>query len=54
MAAFADLTTNPANIIKYQNNPKILAVLQKIQAKLKEGGMPSTGGFPGLFQTSLC
>lgn len=42
-AAFQEVSTNPANFIKYQNNPKVKAVLEKIM-KFSGSGM---GGFPG-------
>ena len=46
--AFKDITTNPANMFKYQNNPKISAVMKKLAAKFG-GGMPGGfgGGMPG-------
>ncbi|XP_059618636.1 hsc70-interacting protein 1-like [Phlebotomus argentipes] len=55
-AALQDIMTNPANIIKYQNNPKIVQLLEKLGAA--GGGMPGFmggmggmggGGFPGGF-----
>ncbi|KAJ9590805.1 hypothetical protein L9F63_016191 [Diploptera punctata] len=45
-AAFQDISTNPANIIKYQSNPKISAIITKLATKFG-GGMP--GGMPGGF-----
>ncbi|KAJ8251600.1 hypothetical protein GJAV_G00223080 [Gymnothorax javanicus] len=33
MAAFQDVAQNPANIAKYQNNPKIMALITKLSAK---------------------
>ncbi|XP_059408660.1 hsc70-interacting protein-like isoform X2 [Carassius carassius] len=33
MAAFQDVAQNPANISKYQSNPKILAVINKLSSK---------------------
>ncbi|XP_029996526.1 hsc70-interacting protein isoform X1 [Sphaeramia orbicularis] len=33
MAAFQDVAQNPANITKYQNNPKIMALVTKLNAK---------------------
>lgn len=33
MAAFQDVAQNPANITKYQNNPKIAALVTKLNAK---------------------
>lgn len=41
--AFYDVSSNPANFIKYQNNPKIAAALELINRKF---GI-STGGFAG-------
>ncbi|XP_039295378.1 uncharacterized protein LOC111057083 [Nilaparvata lugens] len=52
LAAFEDIESNPANITKYQDNPKILAIIEKL-AKLKGGlggmmgGMGGMGGFGG-------
>uniref|UniRef100_A0A7G3AMS2 Putative hsp70-interacting protein hip/transient component of progesterone receptor complex n=1 Tax=Lutzomyia longipalpis TaxID=7200 RepID=A0A7G3AMS2_LUTLO len=51
-AALQDIMSNPANIIKYQNNPKIVALLEKLgAAQGGAGGMPGFmgGGFPGGF-----
>ena len=36
-AAFKDITSNPANIMKYQNNPKVMQLLTKMAGKM--GGM---------------
>lgn len=49
IAAFSDITSNPANIAKYQNNPKMMAFFAKISSKMGGfGGMPGgMGGFPG-------
>ncbi|PNF21298.1 hypothetical protein B7P43_G02127 [Cryptotermes secundus] len=49
-AAFQDISANPANIIKYQNNPKVSAIITKLASKFG-GGMPGGfgGGFPGGF-----
>lgn len=44
MAAFQDLSTNPANFAKYQSNPKIAAAIQKLQTKLGKGGSMPFGG----------
>ncbi|XP_044727106.1 putative protein FAM10A4 [Chrysoperla carnea] len=33
-AAFQDLSQNPANVLKYQSNPKIAAVLKKLASKV--------------------
>lgn len=46
--AFQDISSNPANIIKYQNNPKVQALIQKLQSKFgADMGAPGSGG--GLF-----
>jgi suppressor of tumorigenicity protein 13 len=52
-AAFQDISANPANIIKYQNNPKVSAIITKLATKFG-GGMPGGfgGGFPGGFPPS--
>lgn len=61
MAAFQDVSQNPANIKNYENNPKIKQVIEKLSNKFgKAGGgggpsaetapppqpPPSSGGFP--------
>ncbi|KAK8725149.1 hypothetical protein OTU49_010722 [Cherax quadricarinatus] len=54
-AAFQDVSANPSNIFKYQSNPKIASVINKLISKLGGGsegmpgmgGFPETGGFPG-------
>ncbi|XP_048870509.1 hsc70-interacting protein-like [Brienomyrus brachyistius] len=33
MAAFQDVAQNPANMAKYQNNPKVMALITKLSAK---------------------
>ena len=38
MAAFQDVQSNPANISKYENNPKVQSVLEKLTAKFKGSG----------------
>lgn len=43
--AFKEITANPSNILKYQSNPKIMALINKMASKFG-GGMP--GGFPGM------
>merc|ERR1719239_1913653 len=40
--AFQDITSNPANIMKYQGNPKVMALLTKMAGKMGGGG-----GMPG-------
>ena len=47
-AAMLDISSNPANFVKYQNNPKIISFIEKMQGKLGKGGPGSfPGGFPG-------
>lgn len=52
-AALQDVMSNPANIMKYQNNPKIMNLLTKIAGRTggAGGGFPGfgggAGGFPG-------
>ncbi|XP_046624368.1 hsc70-interacting protein-like isoform X1 [Neodiprion virginianus] len=56
--AFKDISANPANILKYQSNPKIMALINKMASKFggAGGGMPpgmagmagGMGGFPGM------
>jgi len=50
-AAFQDISMNPANFIKYQSNPKIMALISKLSTKFQGAGMgfPGMGGFPGGF-----
>ncbi|XP_070165987.1 putative protein FAM10A4 [Polyergus mexicanus] len=44
--AFKEISTNPANVLKYQNNPKIMALINRMASKFGGvGGMP--GGMPG-------
>ena len=43
-AAFQDVATNPANISKYQNNPRVQQVINKLAAKFGTG---STGAGEG-------
>merc|ERR1719187_2692340 len=48
-AAFKDISANPANIMKYQNNPKVMALVNKMASKFGGGGgggMPGMGGIP--------
>lgn len=49
-AALQDVMTNPGNIMKYQNNPKVMNLLKKFAGAAGGGG----GGFPGkkLFRTN--
>jgi len=45
-AAFQDISTNPANMAKYQNNPKVMQLINKMMGKFGGGGAP--GGMPGM------
>ena len=33
-AAFQDIQKNPANVSKYENNPKVKKVMEKLAAKI--------------------
>lgn len=52
-AAFQDIMSNPANVVKYQSNPKIMKIISKVGSAMggamPGGGMPTgmPGGFPG-------
>lgn len=59
-AAFQDIMSNPANVVKYQSNPKIMNIITKVGSAMgggmpgMGGGMPGMGGgmpggFPGMF-----
>merc|ERR1711983_12828 len=37
-AAFKDISSNPANIMKYQNNPKVMNLVTKMAGKMGGGG----------------
>merc|ERR1712241_959817 len=45
-AAFQDISTNPANMAKYQNNPKVMQLINKMMGKFGGGG--GAGGMPGM------
>lgn len=50
--AFQEISQNPTNIAKYQNNPKIQAVIAKLTAKFGgAGGAEGSpfGGMGGMF-----
>ncbi|XP_013787333.1 hsc70-interacting protein-like [Limulus polyphemus] len=40
-AAFQDISSNPANIGKYQSNPKVASLMKKMAEKMGGGPMPS-------------
>lgn len=40
MTAFQDVAQNPANIAKYQNNPKIMALVNKLSSKFGAAPQP--------------
>ncbi|XP_070504337.1 hsc70-interacting protein 1-like [Chironomus tepperi] len=48
-AALQDVMSNPANIMKYQNNPKVMNLLKKFAGATGgfPGGMPGMGGMGG-------
>merc|ERR1719145_440213 len=43
-AAMQDIMSNPGNIGKYQNDPEIMGLFQKMMGKM--GGMGGGGGMP--------
>lgn len=47
-AAFQDVSSNPSNIFKYQSNPKVAAIINKLISKLGGGDGNIPGGFPGM------
>jgi len=47
MAAFKDISSNPANIMKYQGNPKVMNLVTKMAGKMGGGGMGGLGGMMG-------
>lgn len=43
MKAFSEVSSNPMNMAKYQNNPKVVKVLEKLASKMGAGqGMPGS------------
>ena len=44
-AAFIDVQRNPENMKKYENNPKVIKVMEKLSASLG-GGMGEAGETP--------
>ena len=42
--AFQDISSNPANIAKYQNNPKVQALITKLSSKFGADGAPEDAG----------
>ena len=50
MAAFTDVQSNPANAAKYESNPKVKKVMEKLSATLggaAMGGRGAAGGMGG-------
>lgn len=50
-AAFQEISKNPASYMKYQSNPKIATIINKMASKYSNmtGGFGGMGGFPGGF-----
>jgi len=46
-AAFQDIMTNPGNIMKYQNNPKVMKLVTLVGQTMGQGGM-GMGGMGGM------
>jgi len=44
-SAFQDIMSNPANVVKYQSNPKIMKIITKVGSAMGKGG--AGAGFPG-------
>ena len=40
MAAFQDVSKNPENMKKYEDNPKVKSVIEKLQSKFGGAGGP--------------
>lgn len=53
-AAFQDIMSNPANVVKYQSNPKIMNIISKIGSAMGGGMGGAGGGFPGEFSAFFC
>ena len=47
-AAFMDVQSNPANAAKYENNPKVKKVMEKLSATLGAAGMGGGAGMGGM------
>lgn len=47
-AALQDCMTNPSNIMKYANNPKVMNLLKKLSSSMGGMGMPGMGGMGGM------
>lgn len=47
-AAFMDVSQNPANISKYQDNPKIQRIIEKMSSKF--GGAAGGAGGAGMYR----
>lgn len=49
MAAFQDVSQNPQNISKYDHNPKVKMIIEKLAKKFGPAGAgpPPGSGFPG-------
>ena len=43
-AAFQDIQKNPANVSKYENNPKVKKVMEKLAAKIGSKWAAPTSG----------
>jgi len=44
MTALQELMSNPASFAKYQNDPEVMSVMEKVMKKMG----PSMGGMPGM------
>merc|ERR1719387_1872674 len=50
MSAMQDIMSNPGNISKYQSDPEIMALMQKVMKSMggSMGGMGGMGGMDGM------
>merc|ERR1719329_288083 len=47
MTAMQDTMSNPANMAKYQSDPEVMALINKVMGKMGGGGMGGMGGMGG-------
>eukprot|EP00800_Vazella_pourtalesii_P019116 TRINITY_DN63_c0_g1_i1.p1 TRINITY_DN63_c0_g1~~TRINITY_DN63_c0_g1_i1.p1 ORF type:complete len:405 (-),score=118.64 TRINITY_DN63_c0_g1_i1:343-1557(-) len=51
MKAFQESASNPANLAKYANNPRVMKAMQKMQEKM--GGLGGMGGMGGMEEGTM-
>ncbi|XP_008545706.1 putative protein FAM10A4 [Microplitis demolitor] len=52
-AAFMEISSNPSNILKYQKNPKVMNLINKVASKFGGGAGMMPGGFPGMMGDNM-